>query len=363
MNESVHGTSNLHTPDGMDEAIRDIARLFGSALSSESSPSNAGLQSLTEMMKMLCDDLACEVSFQLTGIKVLRACLYITSVEKSSEKDRLCEFIRFLNDDTPTLEGVGRKDLEGQRRFRILQTRFAQLGAMQVVTKFFCSNNVHVVHEALKLGAALMNPSVQEIFAQALAPASSEPFFTKLKSLFDESKESIKAQKRSIKHEVREAIFMRSAVDTEIKALRHRIAQSPQSGDTTKLESKMKKLLHKQERTSMVKASFSIAGIGKHMLDVLTMMMRLTRNSYTPLQDVLREQRVNNTSYNFISEAASFLAALEPELKMAIENKILELFGSWKKAFTCSSTPWRAQIAKTNELWQILEYLICVIES
>ena len=113
----------------------------------------------------------------------------------------------------------------------------------------------------------------------------------------------------------------------------------------------------------MVKASFSIAGIGKHMLDVLTMMMRLTRNSYTPLQDVLREQRVNNTSYNFISEAASFLAALEPELKMAIENKILELFGSWKKAFTCSSTPWRAQIAKTNELWQILEYLICVIES
>ena len=80
---------------------------------------------------------------------------------------------------------------------------------------------------ALKLANTILNSKVQDMFARSLLVPSSEPFFAKLQSLFAQSKEAIKENKRHHKLQEAEMIWRRAALDNQVKLLK----RQSESGD------------------------------------------------------------------------------------------------------------------------------------
>ena len=175
-----------------------------------------------------------------------------------------------------------------------------------MVIKCSTSSNPRVVQAALKLANAMLCRPVQDMFARSLPAPSSGDFFSKLKSLFHESKESIKEEKRRAKLLMTEKMLRRSSLHSRIMVQKQRskkqvnIAEGNTAGgsrgaegntaQTTELTRLQREMdaLDQEMRTS---PGFSVAGTQKHMLDVLTMMRRFCRHSCDPLQNILREQR------------------------------------------------------------------------
>jgi len=147
---------------GLDGAVRDMALLFGSC----EAPHNRSLQSLEasaagatrngsrvpgvwlslwvqgltgsggwqELMAMLCSD-SCDDVIKLTGLKVVRACVYIDPdkkypSEKDREKSQVDEYLRYLHNMPPKcLEG---NDADALKSYKDIQTRVAQLGSLSL---------------------------------------------------------------------------------------------------------------------------------------------------------------------------------------------------------------------------------------
>jgi len=91
-----------------------------------------------------------------------------------------------------------------------------------VVIKCSTSSNPRVVQAALKLANAMLCRPVQDMFARSLPAPSSGDFFSKLKSLFHESKESIKEEKRRAKLLMTEKMLRRSSLHSRIMVQKQR---------------------------------------------------------------------------------------------------------------------------------------------
>ena len=88
--EAIEEAWEVQSLHGLDGAIRDMAVLLGSC----SAPHNNQLQSLEELMRMMCDD-SCDDFIRLMGLNVVRACIYINPDKpNSSDKEQLREYIR-----------------------------------------------------------------------------------------------------------------------------------------------------------------------------------------------------------------------------------------------------------------------------
>ena len=94
---------------------------------------NEELQSLKELMTMLCDK-ECEESIRLTGLKVIRAIIYLNPDEDSlSVHNRDTEFELMLQNKPPSLLG--------NTHFAFTQAQVAKLGAVEVVATCIESEN------------------------------------------------------------------------------------------------------------------------------------------------------------------------------------------------------------------------------
>ena len=77
--------------------------------------------------------------------------------------------------------------------------------------------------------------------------------------------------------------------------------------------------------TTTEEAGLSLVSSQVHMAEVMKMMRRMCMGQFKPLQDILRTQRLNQSSVDLLNEAVQYLKNLEPELKEAIENGEFEL--------------------------------------
>jgi len=69
------------------------------------------------------------------------------------------------------------------------------------------------------------------------------------------------------------------------------------------------------------------------MVEVMKSMRRMCMGQYRPLQDILREQRLNSTSIDFFSEAVGYIKNLEPEIKDAIHEGDFEIVEGAMRGF------------------------------
>ena len=86
----------------------------------------------------------------------------------------------------------------GERQFEEIQARLSNLGSVNVVTTCIKSENPQIVMATLKLAVALLdggNPQVQRQFAEILQHPVNQGFFTKFRSLFQDSTEAILGHK------------------------------------------------------------------------------------------------------------------------------------------------------------------------
>ena len=186
---------------------------------------NEELQSLKELMTMLCDK-ECEESIRLTGLKVIRAIIYLNPDEDSlSVHNRDTEFELMLQNKPPSLLG--------NTHFAFTQAQVAKLGAVEVVATCIESENPEIIMATLRLAVTLLdggNPKVrvmvllpcvyvcrraiavvyvtnilklvwqqvQEQFAATLLQQSSQSFFIKFRGLFHESVAAIRVQKQTV---------------------------------------------------------------------------------------------------------------------------------------------------------------------
>jgi len=186
----------------MDEAIKDIALLFGSAASHE----NGHFQSLKELLTVL-KDKDCDPSIKIIGLKILRAILYMVPDDPHISFDHQTTEYERLRANLPPTRLTNPE-------FLLMQGRLASLGGVELVSACIIDNNDETVMATLHLAIAMLeggNTRVQNLFAKALLPASSEPFFRKLGLLFRESVDAIKEQKRKVKQLVAEKAALHSA--------------------------------------------------------------------------------------------------------------------------------------------------------
>ena len=268
--------------ESMNNAIKDIALMFGS----KRTHANEQLQSLKELMRMLCDK-ECEDNIRLTGLKAIRAIVYMNPDQDSlSAHGRNSEFELMLQNKPSSLVG--------NSFFAHQQARMAKMGGVDVIAKCIESQNPQVIMATLQLAVSLLeggNVMVQRQFAEVLHHSASQSFFVKLRGLFQESVRAIREQKRKAK---------RAAVEN---------AALLKAGITKKCQ----------------ESSLSLSSTQMHMVEVMKTMRRMCMEQFRPLQDVLRTQPLNHSSFDFFNEAVEYLKNLEPELKSAILDNDFEI--------------------------------------
>ena len=267
----------------MNESIKDMALLFGSSKTYH----NETFQSLKELMKMLCNP-ECEESIKLTGLKVIRGIIYMNPNEESSSEECNNEYERMLQNLPPSALG------SGDGHLMRIQALIAKLGCVEIVTKCIESDNPEIIMATLKLCVALLdggNRKVQEMFADSLRQSSSQPFFSRLMRLFQQSINATRDMKRKVKQAAAEKAALLKAGITK----------------TT------------EER------GVSLPSSQVHMVEVMKTMRRMCMGQFKPLQDILRVQRLNHSSFDLLNEAVKYIKNLEPELKDAILNGEFEL--------------------------------------
>jgi len=187
---------------GMNAAVFDVAQLFGS----EKTYLNGDFQSLKQLMLLLCDP-ECNDAIKLTGLKVLRAILYLNpDAPYASQDNQKIEYERNLK-NLPC-------SFLGRDEFHRIQATLAKLGCVDVFFACFQSENEEVVSATLRLAVTLLdggNHAVQMIFAHQLIQAASDPFFERLQRQFDQALNSMREAKRRIRQELVERIAMAKA--------------------------------------------------------------------------------------------------------------------------------------------------------
>ena len=254
--------------------IKDIAQMLGS----RKSHANDDFQSLKEFMKLLCVD-ECQVTVRNTGVKVVRAILYINP-DKNSSKVQDGEYERYARNEDPFVADMN------DRAFKALQVEVAGGGGVQVVVSCLSSKDWDTVLGALRLACTLLaggNSVVQNLFHAQLAPSSSQSFFSRLQEIFHDSRFALKESKRKAK---------------QAEAVRQAMCNAGLNPPSTTVDS------------SNV--------YGPLMTEVMKFMRRSCLGQHKNMQNVLRVQRVNRESFNFYSEAVHFMTGLEPDLKHAI---------------------------------------------
>jgi hypothetical protein len=187
---------------GMNVAIFDVAQLFGS----EKTYLNGDFQSLKQLMLLMCDP-ECDDAIKLTGLKVLRAILYLNpDAPYASQDNQEIEYERNLK-NLPC-------SFLSRHEFHHIQATLAKLGCVEVIFACFQSENREVVSATLRLAVTLLdggNYAVQTIFAHELIQAASAPFFERLQRQFDQALNSMREAKRMIRQELAERIAMAKA--------------------------------------------------------------------------------------------------------------------------------------------------------
>jgi hypothetical protein len=279
---------------GLNKAIKDMAILFGSSKSYR----NNDFQSLKQVIILLCQD-DCDDALRLTGLKTLRAMMYLMpDADVSTTEYRENEYDRHLKN----LPASGL----GKQQYHDFQARLAQLGCLDVILKSIESEDPKIVYATLQLSVTILdggNPVVQKMLSNLLTPASSAPFFAKLKALFTESKQAMKEAKRRMKRSAAEKDAMMRAGITDA-----------------------------QGKTNQVRIE-SLASGQKTMAEVMKTMRRMCMGACKVLQDILRYQKLNLETSDFFLEAVSYLALLEPELSNAIYNKDFDLVDAAMRGF------------------------------
>jgi len=277
--DCLHVSSN----DGRstDAEIQDVALLFGS----KRVACNEELQSLQEMMKLLCKEDEMDVMLLEAGLRVLRAILYLNPDELSTEQQQK-EYNLCLQNRVPS-------DVRNaEPRFTKLQTEMARKGAVEVVGTCLSNQNKDVIEATLQLAVVLVdggNESVQALFHDKLNTNAGQSFFKQLNSLFDNAVIDIKETKQRNKR--------REKSTTELEKAGVYIGNDmalEQNQDT--------------ETTSQ-----------KLMTEVMKMMRRLMlRNKH--MQNLFRFQRFNCSSFDFLIQSYQYLTALEPQLKESMRK-------------------------------------------
>jgi len=277
--------------EAMNDAVKDIAVMIGSRTTHQ----NEAFQSLREVMKMLCDRTTDDRT-KVLGLKAMRAILYMNpDHEPSSPQDLDKEFRLMLENQPPSSLG--------ETKLARAQITLSKLGGVDVVSSCIESDNAEVVISTLRFAVTLLdggNPKVQELFASALKQASSAPFFAKFRSLFKESVEAIREQKRKLKQaELARAAMAKAGIQAKAAAA----------------------------------ASHSLAESQRTMVEVMKTMRRMCMGQFRPLQEILRSQRLNYASYDFFNEAVQYVKMLEPEIKDAIHDGEFEIVEGAMRAF------------------------------
>jgi len=156
------------------------------------------------------------------------------------------------------------------------------------------ADDLDVVGSALKLGVTLLdggNPEVQSLFTSILLPTSSGPLFKQMFYLFEDAQADIKENKRMHKQIIAENAAL-------IKAGIH----------TAKKED----------------ANLQLAQNKGHMKDTMLLMQHMCHGD-SVLDDVLRQQKLNQESYNFFVQTELYVEAIEPELRDAFFRHDFEL--------------------------------------
>jgi len=164
---------------------------------------------------------------------------------------------------------------------------------------------------------------VQQLFAEALHHSSSQPFFIKFRSLFQESVDAICEQKRKV---------WIPPICLPSPTLCHIFPYCCALEVTTCGMLQVKQAA--AEKTALLKAgiakktedsTYSLASSQVHMVEVMKTMRRMCMGQFRPLQDILRSQRLNHTSFDFFNEAVQYIKNLEPELKDCIHDGDFEV--------------------------------------
>lgn len=172
---------------------------------------NNELQSLKEMMKLLCQKDQGDVMLIEAGLRVLRAILYLNPGELSDAEQKQ-EYELMVQNHNPSDVA----DLKP--RFLEIQEKIARLGAVEVVTKCLSHASKRVSFATLKLAVVLVhggNEAVQNMFLLNLDDIVSQHFFEKLYALFEDAMAEIKESKRRLKRIVKTAAeFERAGIDS-----------------------------------------------------------------------------------------------------------------------------------------------------
>ena len=263
----------------MERSIKDIAMMLGSRETAH----NARFETLKEFVELISDTSDVDSLVQLNGLKIVRAILYVQPDKRQfSTADRDEEFEGMLQNRPP-------RDADPpQREFRQLQSAIAHIGGVTLVVEAMASPDRDVVLAALMLAVTLLeggNKTVQDLFAATLAPASSQDFFLQLNKVIEDSIGALKDQKRKIKHRAAAAAALAAA------GIKRNVPPLPRLGMSQ-----------------------------QYMTEVMKTMRRFCMGQHKALQDILRKQRLNKHSINFLDEAVKYLKALEPELKASIRD-------------------------------------------
>jgi hypothetical protein len=269
-------------PDhSMNKAVQDIALMFGST----KTHMNEHLQSLEKFSQVLATK-NCDEFLMVVGLKILRAIVYMRPVQEPASASKFdAEYQRHL-DNLPA------SDL-GTHEHENWQSRIAHHGGVLVACAGIKHASMDVVRGSLLLATTLLdgsNPYVNECFSKIMLPASSGPFFKKLKSFFEDAEHEI----RRAKHRAKQAHVQRVAL---IKA---GITPPPETGDIQGAENQA------------------------HMRDVL-FMMQLMCDGDSKNDDIFRVQKFNLESFNFFSLTVSYVSEVEPEMKKALSRDHFEL--------------------------------------
>jgi hypothetical protein len=277
----------------MDVPVKDVTRLLGS----KKTDMNNEYHSLKQFLKLMQNPDVDE-GLLLCGLKVLRAIIYMRPGKGLTPKQEEEEYKRHLNNEFSSFAG--------KKEHLKFQEQLARIGMVDVVVRCCQHENKDIVLAALHLAVALLdggNKTVQRCFGILLKPASSLPFFRKIHSLFAESQQSLKEEKKRAKQERNQQIALRKAGTRAPKADTKDPAKTTQSSQ-------------------------------KHMTEVMKMMRRCCQDG-CELQNVWRTQRLNAVSYNFFVEAVAYLEAIMPDLKDAFDSGVMDP----------SSTTWKSPLA------------------
>ena len=261
----------------VDAEIFDLAQMYGST----NTYCNETYQALRQLVIMLSskeDNSAIDDPMRLTGLKIMRAILFITPDLRDND-EQLHEYQRLLDKKLPS--PLSRSKLVQ------LQDDMARIGYVRAVTyNLTRSRRPVIISAALQLAVTLTeggNKNVQSSFIGHLTKENSQEFFDTLKSLFERATMLVKNRRRIRK-----------------EALRVAGAQGKSSVS-----------LQNKTNGSQNEVDMSV---------VFMFLRRLCTGQNTQLQNLLHTQPANTVSYCFLNLAYQYLEALEPTLVAAINN-------------------------------------------